>query len=127
MPALSAPLTRFDARVEAATSLSIAVLHAQDGLDNAAARLRDAHRRLAQAETQSAFELVRLRLVTDRQRRVDDRLLDAIATQLEVLEDIATARDEAEQDLLDLLAEAEQQHSTATAAATAAPVAARGR
>ncbi|QKW20634.1 hypothetical protein HUT16_17540 [Kitasatospora sp. NA04385] len=127
MPALSAPLTRFDARVEAATSLSIAALHAQDGLDDADARLRDAHRRLAQAETQTAFELVRLRLATDRQRRVDDQLLDDIATQLEVLEDIATARDEAEQDLLDLLARAEQQHSAAAVAATAARIAAQGR
>ncbi|MFJ4676865.1 hypothetical protein [Kitasatospora sp. NPDC088783] len=124
---MSAPLTRFDARVEAATSLSIAALHAaQDGLDDAAARLRDAHRRLAQAETQTAFELVRLRLATDRQRRVDDRLLDDISTQLEVLEDIATARDEAEQDLLDLLARTEQQHSAAAVTA-ATPVAVRSR
>ncbi|MEV7122867.1 hypothetical protein [Kitasatospora griseola] len=122
MSALSAPLTRFDSQAEAATGLGIAALHAaQDGIGDTAARLRDAHRRLAQAETQTAFELVRLRLATDRQRRVDDRLLDDISTQLEVLEDIATARDEAEQDLMDLLARADQQSTAATAAA-AVPV-----
>ncbi|MFD7645107.1 hypothetical protein ACFV4P_31145 [Kitasatospora sp. NPDC059795] len=127
MSALSAPLTRFDSQVEAATSLSIAALHAaQDGIGDTAARLRDAHRRLAQAETQTAFELVRLRLATDRQRRVDDRLLDDISTQLEVLEDIATARDEAERDLMDLLARADQQSTAATAAA-AVPVVVRSR
>ncbi|MFD7730468.1 hypothetical protein ACFV6F_08795 [Kitasatospora phosalacinea] len=125
---MSASLTRFDSRVEAATSLGIAALHAaQDAIGDTAARIRDAHQRLALAETRTAFELLRLRMVADRQRRVDDRLLDDISTQLEVLEDIATARDEAEQDLLDLLAEAEQQSSTAAASALAVPVVVRSR
>ncbi|GLW58169.1 hypothetical protein [Kitasatospora phosalacinea] len=125
---MSASLTRYDSRVEAATSLSIAALHAaQDAIGDTAVRLRDAHQRLALAETRTAFELLRLRMVCDRQRRVDDQLLDDIATQLEVLEDITTARDEAEQDLLDLLAEAERQRSTAAVAVAAAPAVVRSR
>ncbi|MFD0259074.1 hypothetical protein ACFVH7_12475 [Kitasatospora indigofera] len=97
---VTATLTRLDSRVEAAVGTSIAALHAASaGADAATARVLEAHRALAAAETRTAFERIRLLICADRQRRVDDQLLDDISTQLEVLEDAAAARDEAEADL----------------------------
>ncbi|MFB7672707.1 hypothetical protein ACFC26_14980 [Kitasatospora purpeofusca] len=109
-------LTRLDSRVEAATGVSIAALHAAEvGADEATIRIRDAYRALVRAETRAAFERVRLLICADRQRRVDDQLLEDLSTQLEVLEDAAAARDEAERDLLALTRE----HKLVSAAAAA--------
>ncbi|MEV0188462.1 hypothetical protein AB0I39_08010 [Kitasatospora purpeofusca] len=97
-------LTRLDSRVEAALGAGIAVLHAAPARPDAAeARVLDAHRALTKAETAVAFERVRLLICADRQRRVDDRLLADLGVQLEVLEDAAAARDQAEADLLEHL------------------------
>ncbi|MGW2545471.1 hypothetical protein ACWC5I_32495 [Kitasatospora sp. NPDC001574] len=109
-------LTRLDSRVEAALGHSIAALHAERArLDAAAARVLDAHRTLTRAETTVAFERVRLLICADRQRRVDDQLLDDLSAQLEVLEDAVNARDEAESDLLARI----EEHQRATAATPA--------
>ncbi|MFF2041835.1 hypothetical protein ACFVVX_15510 [Kitasatospora sp. NPDC058170] len=97
-------LTRLDSRVEAALGASIAELHADPAHPGAAeARVLDAHRTLTKAETTVAFERMRLLICADRQRRVDDRLLADLGVQLEVLEDAAAARDQAEADLLEHL------------------------
>ncbi|MEY9848482.1 hypothetical protein ABH940_005585 [Streptacidiphilus sp. BW17] len=120
---MSTSLTRLDSRVEAALGVSVAALHAQEArLTAAAARVLDAHRTLTKAETATAFERVRLLICADRQRRVDADLLADLATQLEVLEDAATARDQAEEDLLARIEEMRQR--PAAAATTAAPSAA---
>ncbi|GJF32652.1 hypothetical protein KNE206_53520 [Kitasatospora sp. NE20-6] len=112
---MSALLTRLDSRVEAAVGASIAVLHAQEArLDAASARILEAHRTLVKAETTLAFERVRLLICADRQRRVDDQLLADLSTQLEVLEDAAASRDQAEADLLARIKE--MRHSPAPAA-----------
>lgn len=87
--------------MEAALGTSIAALHAEEArLEAGVARVLDAHRVLVKAETRVAFERVRLVICADRQRRVDDRLLADLSDQLEILEDAATARDQAESDLL---------------------------
>ncbi|MFC9331294.1 hypothetical protein [Kitasatospora sp. NPDC057015] len=118
---MSTSLTRLDSRVEAALGHSIAALHAEQArLDAAASRVLDAHRTLTKAETTVAFERVRLLICADRQRRVDDQLLDDISAQLEVLEDAVNARDEAESDLL---ARIEEHKHAATALAGPARVA----
>ncbi|MEY9961006.1 hypothetical protein [Streptacidiphilus sp. MAP5-52] len=122
---MSASLTRLDSRVEAALGVSIAALHAQEArLTAVAARVLDAHRALTKAETAVAFERVRLLICADRQRRVDADLLADLTTQLEVLEDAATARDQAE---ADLLARIEEMRGRPAASATAEPSAAAAR
>ncbi|MFF2746446.1 hypothetical protein ACFVVA_12970 [Kitasatospora sp. NPDC058048] len=103
---MPACLTRLDDRVEAAVGTSIAALHAEEvRLEAGVARVLDAHRALVRAETRVAFERVRLVICGDRQRRVDDRLLADLSDQLEILEDAATTRDQAESDLLARIAE----------------------
>ncbi|KQV20948.1 MULTISPECIES: hypothetical protein [unclassified Kitasatospora] len=98
---MPASLTRLDSRVEAAVGTSIASLHAEEArLSAQGARVLDAHRALTKAETAVAFERVRLLICADRQRRVDDQLLADLSDQLEILEDAAAARDQAEMDLL---------------------------
>ncbi|GAB7185636.1 hypothetical protein [Kitasatospora sp. NPDC001095] len=106
---MPACLTRLDDRVEAAVGTSIAALHAEEArLSAGAARVLDAHRVLVKAETRVAFERVRLVICADRQRRVDDQLLADLSDQLEILEDAAATRDQAEADLLARVKEMKQ-------------------
>ncbi|WP_395297311.1 hypothetical protein ACF9IK_30660 [Kitasatospora hibisci] len=125
---MPASLTRLDSRVEAALGTSIAALNAEDArLTAQAARVLDAHRALTKAETAVAFERVRLLICADRQRRVDAQLLADLSDQLEILEDAAAARDQAEADLLARIKEAQHRLPATTAPAPAAAVPARCR
>ncbi|MBV6695542.1 hypothetical protein KV557_00175 [Kitasatospora aureofaciens] len=112
---MPASLTRLDSRVEAALGTSIAALHAEEArLSAQAARVLDAHRTLSKAEATVAFERIRLLICADRQRRVDDQLLADLSDQLEVLEDAATERDQAEADLLARIKELQHRPQVAT-------------
>ncbi|MEU9074575.1 hypothetical protein AB0D22_07815 [Kitasatospora sp. NPDC048538] len=125
---MPASLTRLDSRVEAALGTSIAAFYAEEArLTAQAARVLDAHRTLTKAETAVAFERVRLLICADRQRRVDAQLLADLSDQLEILEDAAAARDQAEADLLARIKEAQHRPPATTAAAPASAAPARCR
>ncbi|MFJ9446761.1 hypothetical protein ACIRRH_33615 [Kitasatospora sp. NPDC101235] len=112
---MPACLTRLDDRVEAAVGISIAALHAEEArLEANVARVLDAHRALVKAETHVAFERMRLMICADRQRRVDDHLLADLSDQVEILEDAAATRDQAESDLLARIKELQQPEPPAT-------------
>lgn len=97
-------LTRQDARLEAALGQSVTSLIATGArTDAAAARILDAHRALAEAETRVSFLRVRLINVAAAKRRVDDAVLDQLDAQLEALEVAAEQRDELETALLHLI------------------------
>ncbi|MFJ7278307.1 hypothetical protein [Kitasatospora sp. NPDC098663] len=101
--------------MEAAVGTSIAALNADEARLNAqSARVLDAHRALVTAETRLSFERVRLMICADRQRQVDEQLLADLSDQLEILEDAAAARDQAEADLAARLTEVQQRPPAAT-------------
>ncbi|MEY9961782.1 hypothetical protein [Streptacidiphilus sp. MAP5-52] len=101
---MATALTRLDSRLEAAFGDTIPALYAAEArADAATARTLKAHRDLVKAESDVAFQRVRLLIVADRQQRVDDAHLDAIDEQLERLEDAADLRDEREGELAQLL------------------------